>query len=269
MAADAHRDRLRRTFDTAAERYERSRPTYPDALFDRLGTVSGIAAGDRLLEVGCGTGQATRALLRRGFRVTCVEPGGQLAAVARRELAGLGEVEVVECDFEALPPHHSGYDLVLSATAWHWIDPDLRYRRAWEVVRPGGHLALWTATHVFPRDGDPIFVELQDTYDEIGERLPDDHVLPRPGELPDARDEIERSGCFDVVDVSQFDWETVHDADSYIALLETFSGHIAMEPWKRDRLFGEIRARLGRRADGRLRRHWGAVLHVARRRDLT
>jgi hypothetical protein len=49
--------------------------------------------------------------------------------------------------------------------------------------------------------------------------------------------------------------------------LAEFSGHIAMEPWKRDRLYGEIRRRLADRADGRLRRHWGAVLHVARRRS--
>ena len=61
-----------------------------------------------------------------------------------------------------------------------------------------------------------------------------------------------------------FDWETVHDADSYIDLLDTFSGHIAMADWKRERLYGEIRRRLAGRPEGTLRRHWGAVLHIAR-----
>ena len=65
----------------------------------------------------------------------------------------------------------------------------------------------------------------------------------------------------------QFDWEVVYDADSYLRLLDTFSGHIAMEAWQRERLYGEIRRRLSQRLDGRLRRHWGAVLHVARRTD--
>jgi hypothetical protein len=58
-----------------------------------------------------------------------------------------------------------------------------------------------------------------------------------------------------------------YSADSYIALLDTFSGHIAMEPWQRERLYGEMRARLGRRGDPMLRRHWGTVLHIARRKS--
>jgi hypothetical protein len=67
--------------------------------------------------------------------------------------------------------------------------------------------------------------------------------------------------------VEQFDWEVRYDAAGYLRLLDTFSGHIAMAPWQRDRLYGEIRRRLAQRPDGRLRRHWGSLLHVARRRD--
>jgi hypothetical protein len=83
--------------------------------------------------------------------------------------------------------------------------------------------------------------------------------------LPDQRDEIEQSGLFEDVSVRHFDWELRYDADEYLELLDTFSGHIVMQPWQRDRLYAEIRRRLAERSDGRLRRHWGAVLHVARR----
>ena len=134
------------------------------------------------------------------------------------------------------------------------------------LLRPGGHLAYWARPHVFPEGGDPFFGEIQEVYEEIGEGLPADTPWPRPGELPDDRAELEASGWFDRVFVAHFDWEVVYDADGYVALLDTFSGHIAMEPWQRDRLYGEIRHRLATRADGRLRRHWGAVLQVARRR---
>ncbi len=65
--------------------------------------------------------------------------------------------------------------------------------------------------------------------------------------------------------MTQFDWEVTYDAESYIDLLETFSGHIAMQPWQRERLYAEIRRRLAERPGGRVRRHWGAALHVARR----
>jgi len=118
--------------------------------------------------------------------------------------------------------------------------------------------------HVIPHAGDPFFEELQDIYDEIGEGVPADTPIPRPGELDDRRDEIDSSGLFDVLDVCQFDWEITYNADEYIDFLNTFSGHIAMQEWQRSRLYNEIRRRLGERQDGRLRRHWGGVLHVAR-----
>jgi len=63
-------------------------------------------------------------------------------------------------------------------------------------------------------------------------------------------------------------WEVAYTARDYLALLETFSGHIAMEPRKRDSLYGEIRRRIEARADPRVRRHWLAILHVARRLDM-
>ena len=88
MTAEDQRERLRQTFDRAAVLYDRVRPDYPEALFDDLITVAGLTPGDRLLEVGCATGKATRPLARRGFRITCVELGAELAAAARRNLAG-------------------------------------------------------------------------------------------------------------------------------------------------------------------------------------
>jgi hypothetical protein len=63
--------------------------------------------------------------------------------------------------------------LVYAATAWHWVDPAVRYRRARAALRPGGHLAFWSALHVMPDDGDPFFREIQDVYGEIGEALPE------------------------------------------------------------------------------------------------
>ena len=155
--------------------------------------------------------------------------------------------------------------LVYAATAWHWIDPAVRYQRAWQALRPGGHLAFWTAGHVFPEGGDPFFAEIQDIYDEIGEALPPGTSQPRPGELADERAGIEASGLFEATAMRHYDWERVYPAEEYIELLETFSGHLDMAEWKRRRLYGEIRRRLALRRDHAVRRGWGAVLHVARR----
>lgn len=268
MTSDGERERLRQTFDRAADLYQRARPDYPDELIDQLVALSRLSAGDRLLEVGCATGKATLPLARRGFRITCIELGSQLAAAARRNLSAFPGVKVVEGRFEewALPPGE-GFDLVFAATAWQWIDPAVRYRKAWETLRRNGHLAFWDAVHVVPDNGDPFFAEIQEVYEEIGEGLPPGSPWPRPGELEERSAEIGASGLFENVQTRHLDWELAYDADGYIELLETFSGHIAMEPWQRERLHREIRSRLARRPDGRLRRHWGAVLHVARRRS--
>ena len=266
MGTDDDREQLAATFDSAADLYHRARPEYPSKLFDRLLAVTGLSAGARLLEVGAATGKAALPLARRGFHITCLEPGPALAAVARRLLAEF-DVDVVEERFEDWRLSGDPFDLMYAATAWHWIDPAVRYERAAAALRPGGFLALWEAVHVIPYDGDSFFEDIQEIYDEIGESLPPGSSLPRPQELPDNRADIEASGLFEVLDITQYDWETSYDADGYIELLSTFSGHIAMQAWQRDRLFSEVRRRLAQRPDGQLRRHWGGVLHIARRRD--
>ena len=262
MADD--REELRQTFEAAAALYQRARPDYPPALFDDLIELASLRRGDRLLEIGCATGKATLPLAAHGFRITCVELGRELVDAARGNLAAFPDVTVVHAAFEswdaaAMEP----FAVVFAATAWHWVDPEIRYRKAWEALRPGGHLAFWGATHVIPAEADPFFQELQDVYDEIGEGLPAD-AWPRPGELPDERDEIEAAGLFEKVEVRHYDWAVDYDTGAYIDLLNTFSGHIAMQPWQRDRLYSEIRRRLGERPEQRVRRHWGAVLHVAK-----
>jgi SAM-dependent methyltransferase len=263
----ADNDRLKATFDTVADRYHQARPDYPAELFAAIISNARLSPAARLLEVGCGTGKATLPLAERGFRITCLEPGPHLAVAARQNLAGY-DVDVVERTFEDwMPSGAERFDLIFAATAWHWIDPAVGYQLAWRWLRPGGQLAIWTAEHVFPVDGDPFFREIQEVYDEIGEGMPPGSSYPEPGAQPDHRAAIEASGLFDVTLIQQFDWEVRYSAEEYIALIGTFSGHIDMADWQRDRLYGEIRRRLAARPDGNVRRHWGAVLHLATRRE--
>ncbi len=173
---DAARDRelLRQTFDRAARLYLQARPDYPGELYASLISLAGLRPEtDSLCEVGAGPGKATLPLARRGFRITCVELGAALADEARRNLAGFPGVTVVNAGFETWrPAPGEAFALVFAATAWHWIDPAVRYRKAWELLEPGGHLAFWEAAHVFPDGGDPFFREIQDVYDEINEGMP-------------------------------------------------------------------------------------------------
>jgi ubiquinone/menaquinone biosynthesis C-methylase UbiE len=126
-----------RLFNEIADEYDRHRPAYPDALIDRACEVTGLGPGARVLEIGCGTGQLTRSLLARGLRVTAVEPGEQLMSRARDQLDGAGEVQFVNARLEEarLPDAH--YRAVFSASAIHWVDPDMSCGRS--------PTRLWTA----------------------------------------------------------------------------------------------------------------------------
>lgn len=266
-SAEETRHRLGATFNAAAATYHRARPDYPEQLYTELLEATGLTPPARLLEVGCGTGKATLPLAERGFAITCLEPGADLAAGARRNLAAYPDVQVVEASFESWQPPAGAepFDLVFAATAWHWTDPKLRNRLAWQRLRPGGYLAIWGAGHLLPPDADPFFADIEHVYAEIG-------AGQQPGggsrqQLVDSAAAIEAEGLFAVTQALDFSWVVEYDAAQYIALLNTFSDHIAMAPWQRDRLYGEIRARLAVRPGGRLRRHWGAVLQIAQRAD--
>ncbi len=134
--------RYGKVFDEIAADYDRHRPAYPDELIDQACQVAGLRSGDEVLEVGCGSGQLTRSLVARGLRVTALEPGKNLLALARTNLESSGEVEFVNAQFEDAPFFREGFAAVFSASAFHWVDPKVSWQKAAEVLVPGGTLAL-------------------------------------------------------------------------------------------------------------------------------
>jgi SAM-dependent methyltransferase len=131
-----------KAFDRVATEYDRHRPTYPEQLMDLACETAGLEHGDEVLEIGCGTGQLTRSLLARGLRVTAIEPGAQLAGLAQQCLGGTGELELVNARFEDTRLPHEHFRAVFSASAIHWVDPDVGWQRAADALMPSGTLAL-------------------------------------------------------------------------------------------------------------------------------
>jgi SAM-dependent methyltransferase len=258
--------RRARTFDEIAELYDAGRRACPEHLLDDLFALAEIEpAGARVLEIGCGTGQATLPLARRGCRVTCVELGTNLARIARSKLARFPLVQVVTAPFEEWQPGGERFDIVFAATAWHWLDPAVRYARAAAALRPGGVLAFTTGGHAFPPGFDPFFTEIQECYEAIGAGLAKWPPLP-PEQVPDVREEIERTNHFADVRIARRVWSEEFTAAEYVAMMSTASDHRLMEPRKRAYLFAEMRRLIDRRPGGRIRRHNLTILHVARRK---
>jgi ubiquinone/menaquinone biosynthesis C-methylase UbiE len=134
--------RYGKVFDEMAAEYDRHRPSYPDELIDQACQVAGIGSGDRVLEVGCGTGQLTRSLVARGLHVTALEPGKSLMALARQNLEGAGAVEFVNAQFEDAVLPREQFQAVFCASAFHWVDPEVSWQKAADVLVPGGTFAL-------------------------------------------------------------------------------------------------------------------------------
>jgi len=131
-----------KVFDEIAAEYDRIRPVYPDELVDKACQVAGIGPGDQVLEIGCGSGQLTRSLAARALHVTALEPGPNLIALARQNLAGAAAVEFMNARFEDAACPRAYFRAVFSASALHWVDPKVSWLKIADVLAPGGTLAL-------------------------------------------------------------------------------------------------------------------------------
>jgi SAM-dependent methyltransferase len=135
-------DRPRRlVFGEVAGLYDRARPGYPASLIDDL--VIWAQPGARALEIGAGTGKATRLLAARGVSVLGIEPSAEMAAYARIATEPLGRVEIIESDFECWRPDGLTFPLAYAAQAWHWVDQRSGYAHARAALDPGGHLVVF------------------------------------------------------------------------------------------------------------------------------
>ncbi len=157
-------DAARATFDGDADAYDRVRPVAPAPVFDELVQLARLAPGSSVVEIGPGTGQATRLLAERGLRVVAVELGANLAARARTNLANFSDVEVVNSSFEAWDAGSARFDSVLSCNAFHWVDPDVRFAKSATMLAPGGHLVVLATPWVIPADADRFWWDVQDDY---------------------------------------------------------------------------------------------------------
>jgi SAM-dependent methyltransferase len=274
-----------RVFDEVAEDYDRHRPTYPDVLVDRVCEGAGIGAGAAVLEIGCGTGQLTRSLLARGLRVTAVEPGRQLIARARDQLLGVGDVRFVNARLEDASLPRDQYSAVFSASAIHWIDPDVSWRKAADALADGGtlalvsyfglddprsaadqqalHAAMTTIAPELAADW-PIYRDLACTLAGVAARRENvSKVWAWLGSYEIAREYA--ADLFDEAQVTAVPTQLEHTADELNALLGTMSFWARLSPRQRDALAAEnqtFHQRIGRP----IRSSAVACLVVARRR---
>jgi SAM-dependent methyltransferase len=263
--ASLDRESLRATFDEDAELYDRVRPGYPPALFADLAELAGLAPGARVLELGCGTGQATLPLAQRGYAIVAVELGSGLAEVARRKLVGFPAVSVVVSAFEDWPLPAERFDAVVSATAFHWLDPAIRVSKSADALRPGGALATISTHHIFGGTA-PFFAEVQACYERWDPATPPGLRLEHADEIPQDRAELEGSDRFGAPTFRRYAWQQTYSTAAYLEVLQTYSGHRLLQPDLRAGLLACIADLIDTRYRGTITKRYLTELRVARSR---
>jgi SAM-dependent methyltransferase len=245
--------------DEIAELYDRMRPGYPKAIFQKLQRAANLGSNSRILEVGAGTGQATRDLIKISPHVSCIEPGGRLLKVAK---SNLPSVNFIKSTFEDFVDTEL-FDCIFSATAWHWIDPKVGNRHAYELLSSNGHLAIANNYHVetdpnaFLNRAQPIFASFGTI---IGLVTPDQIVA----------DKLEIEGeYFHVIAELEEAWKQTYTIDEYIALRNTYAAHRWMREQDRMDLEKKLRELGEAEFNGQVTQSYRSVLFVAEKRQTT
>lgn len=214
--------RRRESFDLVAEYYNVYRSPYPQEVVDTVIALSDLHHGSRVLEIGCGTGQLSVALAQHGIDLLAIELGPHLAALARRNLKRFPTAHVEVGSFEAWPLPSQQFAAVVSANAFHWLDPDVRFSKSATALRSGGFLTILHVHHV--RGGTPGFFEATQPY-YLKWGLSDDPSFQptAPDNVPTMYPELDQLPEFRAVERHHFEIPRSHSTASYIGWLNTDS----------------------------------------------
>lgn len=238
-------EQRRTSFDAAAQLYDDARPGYPEQMVDAVLAYSGLEPGDRALEIGAGTGQATAQFAWRGVSVHAVEPGAEMAAFIRHKFHESGlDVTVETADLETAVLQPASFDLIFASTSWHWLTPGVRWTIVSEAIKPGGTLAAFWNVPYWRRT--TLCSELDVVYEQSGADLSllgtmsvaEVELGPLMAEW--ANDAPDR-GAFIDYRSGKFEWTETYSADDYVALLGSYADHLTLEPSIREPLFLGIR----------------------------
>jgi SAM-dependent methyltransferase len=256
---------LKTTFNRAAMLYDKARPHYPEALFETLIEKARLQSDAHLLEIGPGTGQATEPLAQRGYSIVAIELGHELAAIAKRNLSRYPKVEVRTGAFEDVLLPSASFDLVYSATAFHWIKPSVQYTKPHDLLKSGGHLAIIHTHHVSDEAGDPLHALTQPIYDRYFPPQPNRAEF-HPPRVEDIKPPTIDTDLFEWVEFAVFPMIVTYTTEEYTNLLGTFSPELSLPQAEREAFLTEIATVINRVLGGTVQKCYAMSLALAKKR---
>ena len=230
-------------FDENVVLYDKFRPTYGTKIFGDILSYSRVTKSNKILEIGCGTGNATLPMIQTGAEVTAVEIGENLSKYTAQKFSKYSNFHIIHCAFEDFQAS-TKYDLIFSATAFHWIKPNKSYSKCKDFLRPGGVLAVFWNTPRISRTNLELYEEIQDLYrrfmpssqEEKEMLLESDWYIKRCNDLNNF---LKENGYIDCV-FKIYQDSRVFLPEEYIGLLKTYSNHMALPSNVQVPLFKQI-----------------------------
>lgn len=226
---------LRLTFNEDPLSYDRLRPTYADELFDDVIHFSSLNSSKNTLEIGIGTGQATLPFLKTGCKITAIEIGDNMAQFSRKKFAQFKDFEVINQDFESVELDENAYDLIYSASAFHWIPIEIGLPKVYSLLKSGGVFA-WLSVQPAPaKEHGDIHEEFQKVYSRhpkyFGDEKPLLNLQMREKQAKEKclyrSNALKQYGFVHVIDKLYYGSRTFN-AEDYTTLISTYSDHKAM-----------------------------------------
>lgn len=242
------------TFDTVASSYDKMRPGYVDEVYKCILEYHPIDASGIAAEVGIGAGQATMPILRTGCKLVAVEPGEHFSELCREKFMEYPQFTVITGKFEEVSLAENAYDLVYSATAFHWVPEEIGYPKVFKMLKGGGAFARFANQPYPDRKRPGLTEEIDDLYERYYYRY---HNRKRAvleqcdDKLALQRAKIAEKYGFEDIRFHLFHRERIFSAEEYVALLGTYSDHIAIEEGVRMEFFSKIK--------GAIQRHGGFI----------
>ncbi|WP_274362282.1 class I SAM-dependent methyltransferase [Paenibacillus thermotolerans] len=256
------------TFNEIAKEYDKFRPDYPEKLFTDILEYSDLRKDDSILEIGCGTGQATKGFVELGYNYFhCIELGQNLAEFTREKFKDKPNVKIINSAFETWQCEKSGFDLAISGTAFHFIQPQhFGYRKVYDLLRDHGSIAFFWTVHV--PSFDDVFTQIRGIYKKYAPQLEDSNKPSLEHIIEERTVLTVKDGLFKDLDVIRYRWNDTYTASEYISLLNTNSRHRLLSDDVRIRLFDEIEEAIERQG-GTILKPQAVVLFLARKNALS
>ena len=214
-------------FNRVAALYDKMRPDYPAALYNHIFAYKEITNTSAALEIGIGTGQATRPILDTGCTLTAVELGENLSAFAAEKFRSYPNFKVITAPFPDVPLPDNSFDLIYSATAFHWIPEETGYAKVFSLLKSGGIFARFSNHPAPAKDNEQLHAALQKIYSEDKTMSPHS---PNSAQTPETVSQIPLKYGFTDIKLHLYHRTRTFTSAEYIDLLRTYSDHNSRPP---------------------------------------